>query len=113
MIGPAQPWRRATEHTSAKEVGAASDGLRRALSADNQDKAGPSVQTERKRKMKIVYMHILGNKIKFSFKYSVNASIAGRFEKREFDGQVNWHYVPSPGMSHQPDQAWLYRNQPN
>ena len=59
-----------------------------------------------------VYTHIDGRKIRFSFRYSPRASVAGHFEQREYDGEITWQYRQSPGLSHQPTQEWLYKNSP-
>jgi len=61
---------------------------------------------------KKVYAHLNGNKVTFSFRSSAKASIAGQFEQTEYDEQTYWHYRPSPGLSNQPSQKWLYKNWP-
>lgn len=61
---------------------------------------------------RIVYAHIDGNKIKFSFRPDAKASVAGQFEQSEYDEQVTWHWHPVPGSGRQPSQEWLYRNFP-
>jgi hypothetical protein len=58
---------------------------------------------------KLTVYQYLNNR--FGTRYYRGASVCGRFEAREYDGQLYVAYIPEPGLTTQPDQEALYRFQ--
>lgn len=72
----------------------------------------PAAQGEAMTKIKVVYTHIVGNKVKFNFRFDSRASVAGEYRYYYYDEAYSWIYFPTPGLGANPSDKWLYNHKP-